>query len=148
MRITWICGFVAMGIQKLYLKLGSASHRTEYFTVLWWWPAVGCLRFFWKSKVNAPTGHQKQKYMLAIKEFWIFQLEFNLSPFSSQLCGSHSLKIWIEFWSTHVQKLCWWLFSPVRIIVEMDALLVRLSPGPVRPPLEFALVVEKIYSWL
>ena len=37
-------------------------------------------------------------------------------------------------------------FSPVRIIVEMDALLVRLSPGPVRPPLGFALVVEKICS--
>ena len=93
MWITWICGFVAMGIQKLYLKLGSASHRAEYFTVLWWWPAVGCLRFFWKSKVNAPTRHQKQKYMLTIKELWIFQLECYLSPFSSQLCGSHSLRI-------------------------------------------------------
>ena len=58
MWVTWICGFVAMGIQKLYLKLGSASHKAEYFTVLWWWPAVGCVRFFWKSKVNAPTRHQ------------------------------------------------------------------------------------------
>ena len=36
-----------------------------------------------------------------------------------------------------------YFFSPVRIIVEMDALLVRLSPRPIRPPLGFALVVER-----
>ena len=62
----WLCGFVDMWIcghgylKHIYLKLGSASHKAEYFTVLWWWPALGCVGLFWKSKVNAPTIHQNQ----------------------------------------------------------------------------------------
>ena len=88
----WICGYGyifkdhtwSWGLPRTGLSISQCCGGDLHLDVL---------DFFWKSKVNAPTRHQKQKYMLAIKEFWTFQLEFNLSPFSSQLCGSHSLKI-------------------------------------------------------
>ena len=85
----------------------------------------------------------------------VFFLHQKFSPFSSQFCGSHSLRFsyrisWCEnksfreIVSFYFLCISWptWL-APVRVIIEMNTLLVWFSPGPVGPP---SLNVEMEYA--